>query len=282
MLTLLITVLITAALAGAMINSHFSTGATIFWSIFAFIGAFFLVGFPVRRKLSKLQGELQESMQSAQGRMQRKVKQFQNKPGGNVQQMQRQLEADQQAMLKQGLEFTKLLEPFRKWSLLTGRQIATMRFQFHYQLKEFDQADEILATCGFMRGPLMMDVMTAAMRMARCYKKDDLAGAEKVFNSRIRWAWGDRGTILYALMSWIYVQEGQPDEARRVLVKAKEKTGADIFTKNWEHLSNDRVKSFSNAGLGDQWYGLYLETPPAPKHQKQQRMRGNGRNPYGF
>lgn len=279
MLTLLISALITAALTVAMINSHFGTGWTIVWSIVAFLGVFFLVGLPVRRKMAKVQSELQDSMQSAQGVMQRKIKQFQNKPGGNVKQMQRQLEADQQAMLKQGLEFTKRLEPFRRWSLLTGRQIATMRFQFHYQLKEFDKVDEILATCGFMRGPMMMDPMTAAMRMARCYKKDDVAGAEKVFKSRIRWAWGERGTMLYALMSWIYVQVDKPDEARRVLLRAKEKTGVETFKKNWEHLSNDRVKNFSNAGLGDQWYALYLETPPTPK---QQRVKGKGRNQYGF
>ena len=279
MLTVLISALITAALTVAMINSHFGTGWTVFYSILAFLGVFFLVGLPVRRKMSKVQSELQERMQSAQGVMQRKIKQFQNKPGGNVKQMQRQIEADQQAMLKQGLEFADRLEPFRKWSLLTGRQIATMRFQLHYQLKEFDKADQILATCGFMRGPMMMEPMTAAMRMARCYKKDDVAGAEKVYKSRIRWARGDGGTILYALISWIYVQVGKPDEARRILLQAKEKTGAEIFIKNWEHLSNDRVNKFSNAGLGDQWYSLYLETPPAPK---QQRVRGNGRSPYGF
>ena len=130
MLTVLISALITAALTVAMINSHFGTGWTVFYSILAFLGVFFLVGLPGRRKMSKVQSELQERMQSAQGGMQRKIKQFQNKPGGNVKQMQRQIEADQQAMLKQGLEFADRLEPFRKWSLLTGRQIATMRFQF--------------------------------------------------------------------------------------------------------------------------------------------------------
>ncbi len=279
MLTLLISALVAAALAGTLITSHTSTGAAIFWSIFAFVGTFFLVGFLVRKKMTKVQGELQKSMQAAQGRMQRKVQMFQNKPGGNIKQMQRQLEMDQQAMLKEGLAFTERLEPFRKWSLMTGRQIATMRFQFYYQLKEFKQVDEILATCGFLRGPMMIDPLTAAMRMARCYQKDDLAGAEKIYKRRIRWAWGDRGTLLYGLMSWIYVQVGQVDEARQVLLKAKEKTGNDLFQKNWEHLSNDRVKSFSNAGLGDQWYALYLENPPAPK---QQRMRGNARNPRGF
>jgi hypothetical protein len=63
------------------------------------------------------------------------------------------------------------------------------------------------------------------------------------------------------------------------MLKAKEATGADTFSRNWEHLSNDRVKSFSNAGLGDEWYSLGLENPPVVK---QQRMRGNGRNPRGF
>jgi hypothetical protein len=279
MLTLLISALVATALAGSLITSQVSTGATVFYCISVFVGTFFLVGFPVRRKMSKVQSELQGSMQAAQGRMKRKMQQFQNKPGGNVKQMQRLLETDQKAMLKEGLEFTKRLEPFRKWTLLTGRQIATMRLQFYYQLKEFDKVDEILATCGFLRGPMMMAPMTAAMRMARCYRNDDLAGAERVFKRRIRWTWGDRGTLLYGLMSWIYVQVGEVDEARRVLLKAKKATGDDTFTRNWEHLSNDRVKKFSNAGLGDEWYSLYLETPPAPK---QQRMRGNGRNPRGF
>ena len=279
MLTLFITALVTAALAITMVNSTASTGSTIFWSIIVFFIAFFLVGLPVRRKMSKVQGALQNKMQAAQRRMQLKVQQFQNKPGGNPKVIQRQLETDQKAMLKEGLEFTERLEPFRKWSLLTGRQIATMRFQFHYQLKEFDQADEILATHGFMQGPMMMDPMTAAMGMARAFKKEDVAGAEKIYKSRIRWSWGDRGTILYGLMSWIYVQTGDTDEARRLLLRAKKKTGNEVFTKNWEHLSNDRTKKFSNAGLGDQWYSLYLENPPMPK---QQRVRGNPRNARGF
>jgi len=280
MLTLLISALVAAALAGTLTTSGVSSGATVFYSILGFFVTFFLIGFLLRKKMSKVQGELQESMQSAQGRMQRKIKMFQNKPGGNVKQMQRQIEMDQQAMLKQGLEFTERLEPFRKWSLMTGRQIATMRFQFYYQLKDFNKVDELLATCGFMRGPMMIDPITAAMRMARCYQKDDVAGAEKVYKSRIRWTFGERGTLLCGLMSWIYVQKGEIDEARRILLRAHEKTGNDLFQKNWEHLSNDRVKSFSNAGLGDQWYSLYLETPPTPKQQRVKQ--GNGRNSYGF
>lgn len=281
MFSLLISALVAAALVVTLNASQASTGAIVFFSIVAFAGTFFLIGFLVRKKMSKAQGALQGSMEAAQRRMKRKVQQFQNKPGGNVKQIQRQLEMDQKVMFKEGLELTKGLEPFKNWSLLTGRQIATMRLQFYYQLKEFDKADEILATCGFLRGPMMMDPMAVAMRMARAYKNDDLAGAKKIFKRKIFWLRGDRGILLYGLMSWIYVKSGEPDEARRILVKAKEATGVETFSRNWEHLSNDRVKSFSNAGLGDEWYSLYLETPIVPK-QQQQRMRGNGRNPRGF
>jgi hypothetical protein len=147
-----------------------------------------------------------------------------------------------------------------------------MRLQFLYQLKEFDQVDEILATGGLFKGPLMMEPMTVAMKMARQYKNQDVAGAQKTFKRRIKWFRGDRGTLLYGLMSWILVKEGETEQARQLVSKAKDATGNETFTHNWEQLSNDRIKSFSNAGLGDEWYGLYLENPPQPK---QQRVRGN-------
>ena len=279
MFSLFISLLVAIVSVSTSIAFQLSTGTSVFLSLAGFTTSFLLVGFLVRKKMAPAQNALQESMQSAQKRMQWKVQQFQTKPGGNVKQLQRQLESDQQAMCKQGLELTDGLEPFRKWSLLTGRQIATMRLQFYYQLKDFAKADEILASCGFLRGPLMMDPMAVAMRMARCYKNDDLAGAKRVFKRKIKWFRRDRGTLLYGLMSWIHVQKDEIDEARRILLKAQEATGNDLFTKNWDHLSNDRVKKFSNAGLGEQWYGLYLENPPVVK---QQRIRPNGRNPRGF
>ncbi|MBC2607478.1 hypothetical protein [Pelagicoccus albus] len=280
MLSILISALVTAVIAGALIATNSSIGAIVTLGFFGFLATFLLIGFFVRKKSSKVQDELQNRMQAAQRRMQRKVQQFQNKPGGNVKQIQRQLEMDQRAMFKEGLEITKGLEPFRKWSPMMGRQIATMRLQFNYQLKEFETVDEILAGCGFLRGPMMMDPLAVGMRMARSYANGDIEGAKKVYKRQLKWLRGERGTLLYAVMSWIYVKTGEPDEARRVLAKAKDATGSEVFVRNWEHLSNNRVKSFSNAGFGDQWYSLQLETPPQPK---QQRMRGaHGRNPRGF
>ena len=272
MLSLLISALVSITLVGALTVSGVNKPTTIFFGIFGFIAAFYLVGWLVRKKIAKVQKELEDIMRSAQQRMTRKVQQFQSKPGGNIKQLQRQIEGDQKAVYKQGLDFTQRLEPFRKWSLLMGRQIATMRMQFLYQLKEFDQVDEILATGGMFKGPMMMEPMTVAMKMARQYKNQDTAGAEKTFKRRIKWFRGDRGTLLYGLMTWILVKEDKIEQARQLVSKAKDATGNATFAHNWEQLSNDRIKSFSNAGLGDEWYGLYLENPPTPK---QQRVRGN-------
>ncbi len=279
MLSLLISILVSITLVGGLMASQAKLGMTIFFGIIGFIASFYLVGFLVRKKITKVQNELQEIMLDGQRRMNRKIQQFQSKPNGNIKLIQRQVETDQKVIYKKGLDFTQHLEPFKKWSMLMGRQIATMRLQFLYQLKEFAQVDEILATGGLFKGPMMMEPMTVAMKMARQYKNKDVVGAEKTFKRRVKWFRGDRGTLLYGLMTWIFVKEGELEKARQLLIKAKDATGNETFTHNWERLSNDKAKSFSNMGLGEEWYGLYLEKPPAPK---QQRARGNARNGRGF
>lgn len=80
-------------------------------------------------------------------------------------------------------------------------------------------------------------------------------------------------------MSWILVKNGEFEKARELLQKGKESTGNETLAYNWERLSNDKPKSFSNEGLGDQWYGLYLENPPQPKQQRA-RAGGKGRRPF--
>ena len=279
MLSLLISILTSIALVGGLTAAGVNRPTTIFFGIFGLIASYFLVGWLVRKKIAKVQKELEAIMMGGQHRMQRKIHQFQTKPGGNIKLMQRQIEADQKVIFKQGLDFTTRLEPFKKWSMLMGRQIMTMRMQFLYQLKEFDQVDVILAGSGFLRGPMLMEPMAVAMKMARQYKNKDVAGAEKTFKRRIKWFRGDNGTLLYGLMTWIFVREGEIEKARQLLTKAKDATANETFTANWERLSNDKVKSFSNAGLGEEWYGLSLENPPQPK---QQRVRGNARSGRGF
>ena len=272
MFSLLISIAVSIALISICIVTPVKQGTTIFIGIAGFLASYYLVSFLVRKKITAVQNKLQEVLLQGQQRMNRKVKQFQNKPGGNIKLIQRQIEGDQKVLYKQSLDFTERLEPFKKWNFLMGRQIATMRLQFLYQLKEFEQVDAILSLGGLLKGPLMIDPMPVAMKMARQYKNNDMAGAEKTFKRHVKWFRGDRGTLLYGLMSWIFMKQGESEKARQLLHKAKDITANETFAMNWERLSNNKEKSFSNAGLGDEWFGLYLENPPAPK---QQRMRGN-------
>lgn len=275
----LISVIVCAAAVAACVVSNVGTGSTVAAGIAAFVGSHLLISLLLRLRMKKVQGELQDMLMSGQKQMNRKIQMFQTRPGGNIKQMQRQLENDQKALITKALEFVDRFEPFRKWSLFMGRQIATMRLQFLYQLKDFEEVDRILAIGGIFKGPIMMEPMTVAMKMVRQYKNEDMDGLEKTFNRHIKWFRGGKGTMLYAVMSWIYVKQGDAEKARQLLIKGKEATGDETLAHNWEMLTNNKEKHFSNAGLGEQWYGLYLENPPAPK---QQRVRGNARGGRPF
>ena len=272
MLSLLISLIVCVAAVTASIVYQVGLGGEIFGGLAGFLIPQFLIGFIARKKITAVQNELQEKLANGQKQMNRKIQMFQTKPGGNIKQIQRQLEGDQKGLIAEALVFVDRFEPFKKWSPLMGRQIATMRLQFQYQLKEFAAVDKLLATAGLFTGPIMMEPITVAMKIARQYKNGDVAGAEKTFKSRVKWFRGSRGTLLYGLMSWIYMQQGESEKARMLLVKAKEITGDKTLAGNWELLSNNKDAAFSNAGLGEEWYALYLENPPMPK---QQRMRGN-------
>jgi len=279
MFSLLIAAAVSILVVVALLAAQIHTGTTVFFGIVALLAAYYLVGYLVRRKIKAVQNDLQAILVGGQQRISRKIQQVQGKPGVNIKLLQRQIESDQKNIFREALEYTKRFEPLKRWNLLMGRQIATMRLQFLYQLKEFEQVDELLASRGLFKGPLLMEPMSVAMKMARQYKNGDMAGVEKTFKRHVKWFRGSRGTLLYALMSWIQVKQGETEKARLLLQDAKESTGDETLTYNWERLCNNKPKSFSNAGLGDEWYGLYLENPPAPK---QQRVRGNQFKGRGF
>ena len=254
-------------------------GGSIALGILGFLACQLLIGFAVRRKMKAVNAELQQMLAAGQKRIQHKVNQFQMKPGGNPTMLQRQLEKDQHEMFRQALEFTKKLEPFRKWNPLMNKQISTLRMQFLYQLKEFAQVDAILSK-GLFTGPILSDPMLVAMKMARQYENGDTKGSEKTFKRYAKWYRNEAGALLYGVMSWIMVKQERIEDARQLLAKSKDKLYHETLVHNWEMLSNNRVKAFSNAGFGDQWYALFLENPPAPKQQKIKMQRGKGRRMF--
>jgi hypothetical protein len=274
MLSLLFSLLVSAASVYACMVNGVGLGLTITAGIGGFFIMMILIGRVVGKKIGKVQAELQEAMQEGQKRINRDIQRFQTKPGGNPKAMQIQVEQKQKKMIVQAQELVENFAPYQKWNLLMGRQMNTMKLQFHYQLKEFDQVDALFAKQGPFSKPMLSEPLAVGMKMAREYKRGDMKAVEKTFQKHIKWFRGDRATLLYGLMSWVYVKNGELDEARLLLVKGKEKTGSEVLERNWEMLSNGKEKKFSNRGLGEEWYALGLENPPAPKTQ---RMRGNAK-----
>lgn len=277
MITLLLAFLSAATCVFLAIQYQLGTVWIVLSGIGGYLVMSLLISLVLRKKLGAEQNELQEMMLNAQARIQRNIQQAQHKPGANPAQLQKQAELQQNEVLKKALKQIERLEPYRRWAPTLGRQIATMRLQFLYQLKRFDQVDEILATRGFFRKPMLMEPTQVGMKLARLYKRGEMEELEKQFKKHIRWMRGDRGTLLYGLMSWAWVKKGETDKAFELLAKAKEKTGNETLARNWEQLANKRVKKFSNAGLGEEWYALNLEPPPKPKMQ-----RARGRRQGGF
>lgn len=279
MYSLLISVGIAVAAAAAVVAGHGGPGGAVAAGLAGFIGVQVAAGWFLRKKIKAVQDGLQEVLLNGQKQLNRKIQMFQSRPGGNIKQIQRQIEADQKALITDALAYLVRFEPFKKWNLLMEKQIATMRMQFLYQLKDFEAVDQLFATRSFFKAPLMFDPIAVAMKMARQYQNGDIAGLEKTFKQRIKWYRGSRGTLLYALMSWVYMKQNDPEKARQLLIKAKEATGDETIARNWELLSNNKEKHFSNDGLGEQWFALYLENPPQPKQQKV-RMQARGGRPF--
>lgn len=274
MITFFLSLLVAAgAVYAAMIN-NLATSWLVLIGILGFLGTTLLTNLILRKKMGAVQKELESLMTQARNKMNRAVQQQQSKPGANPAALQKQMEVQQTQVMKKALEHTQKFEPFKKWSPTMGRQINTMRIQYHYHLKNFEEVDRLFALKGFTEKPFLMEPSIAAMKMARCYKNDDLAGAEKTFKKSLRWMRGDRGALLYGVMSWMLVKQGKTEEAQTLLAKGKEKIDHPTLAKNWETLANGREKKFSNAGLGEEWYGLYLEAPPKIKQQRVRQGRG--------
>ncbi|MCC5849385.1 MAG: hypothetical protein JJU29_14985 [Verrucomicrobia bacterium] len=274
MISLLISISIALAAIFSAIHLEFATFWVVLCGIGGYLAGTLLIGFIVRRRMSALQNEMQATMLVSQARIQRTIQQAQQNPGANPAVLQKQVELQQNKALTQALQELERLKPFQKWAITLGRQINTQRFQLLYQLKRFDEADEILALRHPLKKPIMMEPTLVAMKMARVYKRGDLEGMEKLFHKQVRWMRGDRGALLYGLMSWAWVKKGETEKAFQLLATAKEKTENETLARNWEHLANERIKKFSNAGLGDEWFALYLEAAPKPKIQRQRARRG--------
>jgi len=268
---MLLTILINA-IAGALLiavlgmTDTASWGWSVFWGVLAFVIGQGATGYLIQKRVKAAMGGVQKILEDGQKRLQFKVNQWQMRPPGSIKQAQQEVEREQRMFVERALEESKGLERFSRWAPLMGRQVATMRIQLYWMLKEFKKVDELMPKA------LIVDPLMAAIKIARMHMKGE-EGIEKAFKKHsVRLRYG-QGALLYGLYSWIMVQKNDIDGAHKVLIEACEKMENDTIKKNREHLANNRVGHFSNAGLGDEWYALHLEQPKV----KMQRQRYSDR-----
>ncbi|QSH42192.1 hypothetical protein P0136_04070 [Lentisphaerota bacterium ZTH] len=260
MLTLIIS-LVAAIAAGFASSFDLTPVWCVFNGVVVFAVCWILIGLLVKRKVNKVNVSIQEIMAQAQAKINRKMHAFQSRPGGNVKSVQKALEKEQAAAIMEAIEATGAMEKFFKWNILLKKQINTMRMMLYYQIRDFAKVDELLPGC------LLFDPRAIAFKLARMYRKND-PKLEKFFRKKVKHCKGDNCALLYGLYSWILVKRGETDKAFELLNEARKKTDNQTIIDNREKLANGKVKHFSNSGLGETWYSLYLEEPKI----KQQKM----------
>ena len=247
----------------------FFTEASRFWWSLLFGVLFMVAGYAVatlflRRAMNAEMGKIHGIMGAGQKQINARVQVLQSRPVGNPTQVVQELEKMQVKLIQQCLEASSGLDRFMGWVPLMTRQIATMRLQFNYQMKNFDAVDK------FLPKALFLDPVTMAMKLAQLYRRKAATEAIRAeFDKLIQRVRYNHGALLYSLMAWIYVQGGNHDAAHAVLVDAAKNTENDTIKRNRDRLANNKPREFSNLGLGEEWYALLLETPKIQTRRQQ-------------
>jgi len=267
MLTVLLNGVLGALVAVLFGLTHVANwGWATFWGTLAFVAGQGATGYFMQRRVKAETEGIQKILLDGQKRLQQKVNQWQTRPPGSLKQAQTEIERDQRFFVEKALEASKVLERYGLWVPMMGRQIAALRTQLYWMIKDFKKVDEYLPKA------LILDPTMAALKLARMHMTG-AEGAEAFFRkqtTRLRYG---QGALLYALYSWMLVQKKDLDGAHKVLIQACEKMENETLKKNREHLANNRANQFSNAGLGDEWYALHLEEPKV-RMQRQPRFSG--------
>ncbi|MDD2598747.1 MAG: hypothetical protein PHO37_05940 [Kiritimatiellae bacterium] len=246
-----------------------STVWAVVWGILTFIAAQLLAGYLVQKKVKLEMEKVQEILNNGKNHLQQKIGQWQMRPPGSIKDAQKIIEKEQKIFIDRALEASSGLEKFNRWAPLMSKQVNALRLQLHWMNKDFKQVDRLLPHV------LIMDPMMACIKIARMHMRKE-EGIDKVFKKHSGKVRNEQGVLIYALYSWILVQQKEIDEAHKVLIEGCEKVENEFLKRNRESLANNRVGHFSNTPFGEEWYALHLEQPKM-KVQRQQRF---SKRPY--
>ena len=249
-----------AAAGGAFAASVYGADAGYGWGAFfavlAFVACQIAVGLLVRRRVTAEMEKVQGILVAGQKRLQQKMQRWQMRPPGSIQAAQREIADDTAVFVKEALAQTAALEKYRLWVPLMDRQIATARMQLNWMVRDFAAVDRL------MDKAILADPTLCCIKMARLQMLDrPIDEIRKVYRKGVRRVRYNGNVLLAATMSWIEVRRGEVDAAFKTLTEALKKSDDETLKRNHECLMNNRVPQFSNSGIGDAWYSLYLEEP---------------------
>ena len=265
----MITLIIAIAFSGGVFAAaYFAADWGLTWSIVTGVLGFGVfqgvVGFLIQKRVKRDMEQVQTVLVGGQKRLQQKMQRWQMRPPGSVQAAQKEIFDDTKIFVREALSRTAVLEKYRLWVPMMDRQIATARLQLNWMIKEFKEVDKLLPKA------LCIDPTMSAIKMARSYMLErPTEEIQKVYRKGAGRTRYNGNVLLAAAMSWIQVQRGDADGAFKTLTEALKKSDNETLKRNHECLMNNRVAHFSNSGLGDQWYSLFLEEPKV--HAQRQR-----------
>lgn len=265
MITLLLAVAVgCGGWAAAYYAGDFGMGWSVFCGIVGFGAVQGVAGWLIRKRVMRDMERVQATLANGQKQLQAKVQRWQFRPPSSVQAAQREMFADTKVFVGEALAQTETLKKYRLWVPMIERQMATAQLQLNWMIKEFKAVDALMPKA------MLLDPTMAAIKMARMYaleaKTEEIA---KVYAKAVRRVRYNQNVLLAATMSWIQVKRGETDAAFKTLTEALKKSDDATLKRNHEELMNNRVNHFSNSGIGDTWYSLYLEEPKV--HTQRQR-----------
>ena len=250
--------------AGLHYGCDFGWGWSITLGIVAF-GVFQVVtGLYLRKKvMADMQG-VQVILADGQKKLQAKMARWQFRPPSSIQAAQREIAADTRVFVKEALARTEVLRKYRLWVPMIDRQMATAQLQLSWMIKDFKRVDELMPKA------ILLDPTMVAMKLARLQMNNaPIADITKAYEKGVARLKYNQNVLLAACYSWILVKRELVDEAFKALTAALKNSDNETLKQNHEHLMNNRVAHFSNSGIGDSWYSLFLEEPKV--HQQRPR-----------
>ena len=260
-----ILVIVVGGVCGYFSYDAWGLGWSITCTILSMIVSWAVIGLTLRRFIGVRQMRIQSLMQEAQVKVNRQLEIFNRRPPSSMKVARETLEKIQFEAIRKSLAELDGYKKYYIWNAMLAKQVNAMKIQLYYQLREYAKVDELLPKA------LLFDPQSIGIKMARMYKNDD-PKLDKFFRLKCWRFKGDNGAFLACVYAWIKLKQDKVELALEALKNAAKSSDNQVLVENIDHLTNNKVKHFSNSGFGDNWYALALEEPKMKKQRQQGRM----------